>query len=271
MSLKTFRTFFLATTLSLLILHIAMADPVPSDEDLPPQASVKTPVEKKVVIIDPGHGGPDIGSVGIDRLREKDLTLTLSKMIEKKLSKKYKTILTRKSDSTVDLKTRTETADKARADLMISLHAGGGFLRDFQGIGLYYCERRGISVEADNPGQAGYGSGASRAVADWRTVQARYLSLSRTLAMIMNEHIASRLSGGSPGKNNTKISVDGLPLIVLEGADMPALLIEVGCLSNPSVEKNLKSNEYLLTLADGICSGIDAFFEQYPDKIIHEF
>lgn len=230
--------------------------------------AVKPAVIRKIIAIDPGHGGTDMGALGVGLTREKDFTLTFAKILETKLKKKFMVAMTRRGDTLVELRSRTESANKTRADLLISLHSGGNFVHEIRGVGLYYHESHvpydggADTVQADNNLSPG-----GRTPVRWNRVQGKYISLSRTFAMILNEHLAAN----APKGEQLKISVMGLPAMVLAGADMPALLIELGQLTNPSEEKQLKNKEYLATIADGICSAIETFFEQYPEKIVHTF
>lgn len=261
--------------LFITIIFIALMTPCYSEEESTPldkpteKPIAKPPVARKIIAIDPGHGGTDVGALGVDRTREKDFTLTFAKILETKLTKKFKVAMTRRGDALVELRSRSESANKTRADLLISLHAGGSFVHETRGVGLFY---HGSHVSYDDggsgTGQVDYNlSPGGRTPVRWNRVQEKYISLSRTFAMILNEHLAAK----APKGEQLKVSVMGLPAIVLAGADMPALLIEIGHLTNPSEEKQLKNKEYLSALADGICSAVESFFEQYPDKIVHEF
>lgn len=249
------------------IIFIGLITPCHSEEEPTPQDKPPAAV-RKIIAIDPGHGGADMGAQGVDHTREKDLTLSFAKILETRLSKKFKVAMTRKGDTLVELRNRTESANKARADLLISIHAGGSFIHETRGVGLYYHESRMPLAGGTGTNQTDYNlSSDGKTPVRWNAVQDKYASLSRTLTMILNEHLSSTASNGE----HLKISVMGLPAMVLSGADMPALIIELGQLTNPSEEKQLKNKEYLSTLADSMCSAIETFFDQYPEKIVHEF
>jgi len=260
------------------ILFIGLMTPCYSEEELNPlDKPIENPIDKpaakpvvvrKIIAIDPGHGGTDIGAVGVGLTKEKDFTLTFAKILETKLKKKFKVAMTRRGDTLVELRSRTESANKTRADLLISIHSGGSFVHETRGVGLYYHESHVPSDGGTDSVQVDYNlSPGGRTPVRWNRVQEKYIALSRTFAMILNEHLASN----APKGEQLKISVMGLPVMVLSGADMPALLIELGQLTNPSEEKQLKNKEYLATIANGICSAIETFFEQYPEKIVHAF
>ena len=248
--------------LCFIVFHVLPTGTATCSADEVPAA----PAARKIITIDPGHGGQDVGALGVDHTREKDLTLALSKILETKLSKKYKVILTRKDDVRVELRSRTETANKSQTDLLISVHTGGGFIHETRGIGIFYYQPRADADAArgGNQSLSDYSSSRNKNAIPWNTVQNRYASLSQSLARTLNEHLSSDTA-------LTNIQESGLPQMVLTGADMPAVLIEFGQLTNPSEEKQLKDKEYLARIADGICKGIDAYFGHYPDKIVHEF
>lgn len=248
------------------ILVLSAPGPSSSEEEMAPPVQAPPPaVKKKIVVIDPGHGGPDTGIKGDDRTIEKELTLSLARLIETRLAKKYKIVMTRKGDTAVDLRKRSETANRARGDVFLSLHAGAAFSRDVRGVRLFHHT---FQVSDTDPGlgsEPGVIVGSATTIR-WNEVQRQYLPLSRTLAMILGEHIGAKALGDKP-----RISVMGLPDLVLAGVDMPALQVEIGQLTSPADEKGLKDKEYLAMLADGICSGIEAYFSQYPEKRVHTY
>jgi len=208
------------------------------------------------IVIDPGHGGGDYGNSGPARLVEKDITLAVAKLIVKERKGTYRVVLTRTGDYGLSLFERTAAANHQRADLFISLHAGGSTSKQKAGCTIYY-------FKPASPGEALSSSHLPdpESLQDtptlWSNCQAVHISKSRAAA----EAIASRfskpfISTGSP----LKTTIQGYPLIVLSGADMPALLMEIGYLTNPGEEKNLSTNEYLSEIANRICQGIDEFF-----------
>jgi len=254
------------TLLVLTFLILIGAGAVSSEEeDSPPAPVPPVAAKRKIVVIDPGHGGPDTGIKGDDRTIEKELTLSLARLIETRLAKKYKIVMTRKGDTAVDLRKRSETANRARGDVFLSLHAGAAFSRDVRGVRLLHHTFQVSDTDPGPGSEPGVIVGSATTIR-WNEVQRQYLSLSRTLAMILGEHIGAKALGDKP-----QISVMGLPDLVLAGTDMPALQVEIGQLTSPADEKRLKDKEYLAMLADGICSGIEAYFSQYPEKRVHTY
>lgn len=258
MSFDPHRFFYL---LFFSIFFMATLTPCHAEQEIDQGKPV---VVKKTVIIDPGHGGEDLGAVGPDRTQEKGISLSFSKMLEARLSKKYKTVMTRKGDRTVEPRARTEAANKAHGDLLLSVHAGGGFSREAHGIRLYFHEVRWAEADASALGRA---EDSGHAMVRWNSVQDRYRSLSRTLALIMNETLSSLPAE----EDRMKIMVLGLPDVILAGADMPALHLEIGQLTSPADEKRLKQKDHLGRLADAVLKAVDTFFDQYPDKTVQEF
>jgi len=94
--------------------------------------------QKKIIVIDPGHGGYDNGAQGPDGTFEKNVTLTLARIIAEELGNTYRVILTRTDDYLLDIPARTAAANHLEADLFISIHAGGSFLHQASGMSLYY-------------------------------------------------------------------------------------------------------------------------------------
>jgi len=214
---------------------------------------------KRVIAIDPGHGGDESGARGSNGTTEKAVSLSLARILATELQREYRVILTRTDDIQLDLDNRAALANHHKADLFISIHTGGSFVHSTSGISIYYyrdyTEDPGKRSEDDSktPSQ---GQDKSIPIL-WDQVQNRYLEKSRILARLIN----TRLNDASIGKQS---SVQGAPLLLLQGANMPAILIEIGYLSNPAEEKQLTDQRFLTDLAQEISRGIDEYFEQNP-------
>ena len=209
--------------------------------------------DKRVVAIDPGHGGDESGAVGPDGADEKTVALNLGKILKAELGRKYRVVLTRTEDSTMDLVSRTATANHHRADLFISIHTGGSFVHSTSGILIYHYQdfsKKSGRMEDGSTDQIQ----DKHAPVLWVRVQIRHLEKSRILAAAIN----ASLNGSGPADSNR---VRGAPLLLLQSADMPAVLIEIGYLTNPADEKKLNDQSYLTELAGKIGKGIDAFFK----------
>ncbi len=214
---------------------------------------LRSSIQNKIIVLDPGHGGYDKGAQGPDGTFEKTVTMAFARILAEELKKTYEVVLTRTDDYWVDLLTRTAMANHLNADVFISIHTGGSFLHQASGISLYYYEK--ASASALTPEDDSVESlKKSDLQASWTDIQNKHQKASKTLAEILLNRI-----------NETpqfKADIQGAPLMVLEGADMPAVLIEIGYITNPIDEKSLNDISALTDIADRIKSGIDDFFEK---------
>lgn len=211
---------------------------------------------KRVIAIDPGHGGDESGAKGPNGTTEKSVTLSLAQMLAAELQREYRVVLTRTDDNQLDLAKRTAIANHHQADLFISLHTGGSFVHSTSGIFIYHYQDF-----AENPRRRTDNTLIRRLDKNnpilWDQVQSRHLEKSRVLASLIN----IRLNDSSINKGSR---VQGAPLSLLQAANMPAILIEIGYLSNPSEEKQLRDKRFLTDLAKAIRRGIDEYIEQTP-------
>lgn len=209
---------------------------------------------RRVIAIDPGHGGDELGAKGPDGTTEKSVTLSLARILATELQREYKVVLTRTDDISLDLDKRTALANHHRADIFISIHTGGSFVHSTSGILVFHYQDF-----SEDPRERSQDAPSRILVKDsptlWDRAQSRHLAKSRILADLIN----TRLSGLSGGKESR---VQGAPLFVLQGANMPAILIEIGYLTNPSEEKELGDQRYLSDLAREISRGINEYFAQ---------
>lgn len=210
--------------------------------------------QKKTVVLDPGHGGHDKGAQGPYGTFEKTVTLNLARMIATELGNSYRVILTRTDDYWLDIPARTATANHVAADLFISIHTGGSYLHKASAMTLYYFKAISgttLSFETD-PSKP---LKSVNTQIPWSNIQNRYQTTSQVVADLMLNRIKEQ-------KIFIKNEIQGAPLMVLEGADMPAILIEIGYITNPAEEKSLINISVLSNIAKGIRKGIDDFFEK---------
>lgn len=211
---------------------------------------------RKTIVIDPGHGGHDTGAKGPEGTLEKTIALNLAQMISEKLDMRYRIVLTRTGDYWLDIPGRTAVANEAKADVFISIHTGGSYIHQASGLSLFFFkELSQIAPENDN--EKSLQNSLDRGADPWDTLQRQHQSVSTKLAMILK----SRLEAENEHNVDT---ARGAPLLILRGADMPAVLIEVGYLTNPLEEKKLLDNEILADLANKISEGIRDYFEKTP-------
>jgi len=215
--------------------------------------------QKKIIVLDPGHGGYDKGAQGPDGTFEKTVTMELARVLALELEKTYTVVLTRTDDYWIDILKWTAMANHLNADMFISIHAGGSFLHQASGMSLYYYEKVSTSarmVETESMEE----SKSSNFKERWSNIQGRHQKNSKVLA----ERILNSLKGKRVEKVEYNAQIQGAPLLVLEGADMPAILIEIGYITNPKEEKSLNDIIVLTFLAQKIKKGIDDFFKKAP-------
>ncbi len=211
-------------------------------------------LQKKTIVIDPGHGGYETGGQGPDGTFEKTVTLKFAQVLAEELGKTYKTILTRTDDYWVDIPARSATANHVDADMFISIHAGGSFLHQASGMSLYYYQKTSKSTLTLDPDSSKEFKNDNPEVS-WANIQDRHQQNSKILAESVRDRIGRQ--------TQYKPEIEGAPLMVLEGADMPAILIEIGYITNPVDEKSLLDIDVLSKIAQAMRNSIDDFFEKF--------
>lgn len=209
-----------------------------------------------VVVIDPGHGGNDSGALGPDGTAEKTVTLNLARLIAGQLETRFRVVLTRSDDYRLDISERTAIANQSRADIFISLHTGASFSRSISGSTVYYHRQFTESALATEPKTPKSLTDNSQPLS-WSQIQMKYRITSEKLAKL----IQTRLNAI---RQTPDMRAQGAPLLVLEGADMPAVAIEIGNLSNPNEEKMLRGPNGLAGLARAIAGGVETYFTEKP-------
>jgi len=210
---------------------------------------------RRIIVLDPGHGGRESGTRGADGTTEKAVALKLAQLIAAELQRDYKVTLTRTDDYHVGLDHRTALANHLKADLFVSLHTGGSFVYSSAGPIIYYYQNASKLASNREANSALPDEGENIPI-PWDRVQNSYTEKSRILAKM----ISSRLNTLNSIKN---IRIQGAPLAVLQGAHMPAILIEAGYLTNPAEEKNLRNHRFLTDVAAEISRGIENFLTRY--------
>ena len=209
---------------------------------------------KKIVVLDPGHGGHDKGAQGADGAFEKAITLSLARMIATELGSKYRAVLTRADDYLLGIPDRTAVANHRGADLFISIHVGGSFLHKASGITVYYFKEMSES-DITFKGATSKTYNSDNDLTTWDNIQKRHVTRSKALAKSMQTQINDRIK-------HMETRIEGAPLVVLSGADMPAILIEIGYISNPGEEKKLRDTQILSEFAKAISKAIDNFLSE---------
>ncbi|MEI6805684.1 MAG: N-acetylmuramoyl-L-alanine amidase, partial [Myxococcaceae bacterium] len=228
----------------------------------PVAAPVVQAEEKKSlrIVIDPGHGGDDPGAIGKKGLREKDVTLAVSKRMKaliEKIIPGTEVFLTRDHDKTLTLPFRTDFANKKQADLFISVHVNASLNRETQGVETYYLnishDRYALRLAArENAMSESETSNLEFILADLAMKSS--VSDSVRLGRIVQDSLCGNLLQQWDDIKN--LGLKQAMFYVLMGAKMPAILVETSFISNKTDEKRLKDDAYQHALAEGIVQGI---------------
>jgi N-acetylmuramoyl-L-alanine amidase len=214
------------------------------------------------IVIDPGHGGHDTGTIGPNGLEEKDLVLEvgrrLGKMLEMRLGAEV--VYTRKDDTFIPLETRTAIANQQRADLFISIHANSSHDPDARGVETYYLNFTS-SPEALEVA-ARENAVSEKSIYELQDLVKKIalkekIEESREFAGDVQQSLHSVLAAKSPGIRNR--GVKKAPFIVLIGANMPSILAEISFVSNPTDERRLETSEYRQRIAESLYRGISKY------------
>lgn len=219
---------------------------------------------RPIIVIDPGHGGEELGAIGADGVLEKDVVLAVSLYLEELLRDRLRaeTVLTRRTDVTVLLAERTKIANDQRADLFVSVHANASELKNAHGIETYYLDntndKSSLKLAArENLTAAGPAGDLDFMISD--LIQTGKLDDSISLAHFLNDSLISTLSRYYEGIKN--LGVKKAPFFVLVGAHMPCALAEISFIDNPVEGKRLADSRYQRLIAQGLYQGIRSYFE----------
>lgn len=201
------------------------------------------------VAIDPGHGGHHQGSRGPTGVLEKTVVLEVARQLALDLEPDYRVVLTRRDDYHVDLHQRTAIANHAKADILISLHAGAAFRHTIAGRTIYYHALMGVNSKRE------LNNNPPMAQRLWYQAQAKHVQASQKLANVLKKQFDELYSTES-------CHVQRAPLVVLQGADMPAVLVEVGHITYPDTEKALSTTRGVALLVKAIRLSIDTYMGQ---------
>jgi N-acetylmuramoyl-L-alanine amidase len=220
----------------------------------------------RTIVIDPGHGGEEVGAQGPGGTLEKDVTLGIARKARATLADNLglQVFLTRERDVDVSLDDRTAVANNYKADLFVSIHANASHAKGANGSEVYFlsyqasdeevrrlAQLEGAAVAPVSPAPPG----SDLALILWDMAQAEHLEESSSLA----SRILEELSGvtGSEGRG-----VKQAPFRVLVGASMPAVLVEVLFISNPEEEKLLSSDAFQSKVAAALTRGIARYQQE---------
>jgi N-acetylmuramoyl-L-alanine amidase len=245
---------------------------------LPPSASAPGDSEDwdqrgvRRIVIDAGHGGKDPGALGPAKVREAAVVLAIARELERELSRRgFEIVMTRNRDVFLTLEARTDIANRRDADLFLSIHANAAKNRKLAGVETYLLDtrydRQTARVAArENGTTIAQLSELHKILASLRLgnnerYAARY-------AELVQSSLVSRLRKAHP--DTVDLGVKRGPFLVLFQADMPAILVEVGFVSNPAEVKRLSSKSFARIAAEGIANGVSAYREQQARRIVAE-
>jgi N-acetylmuramoyl-L-alanine amidase len=228
-------------------------------------------------VIDAGHGGHDPGATGPGGLMEKELVLDVAKRLAKLVEERLglKVLLSRDADHFIALKDRTSFANKQRADLFVSIHANAHTSSGHEGVETYFLSSEATDIAArqtaalensvvqlEKPPAGARSNGRQdmlRAIL-WDLAQSEFLFESSRLAEVVQDSMTQSLRIPNRG-------VKQAGFYVLGGAAMPAVLIEIGFVTNPREERRLRESRYRDEIARAILSGISEYKRNWDQRM----
>ena len=230
-------------------------------------ATVSAAKNKKVIVIDPGHGGEDPGAIGPGKTKEKDIVLNFARTLKKLFDEKtgYHAVLTRNGDYFLTLKERIKIAEGYHADLFISIHADSSPQKQTQGASVYCLSLKGASDEATRC--LAEKENASDLIAGVPFSRNEDLNLT-LLDLALTDTINSSLRYGAlllreiGEVHSVKFEQPKQAgFRVLKTAEMPSVLIELGFISNPVEEKTLKQIDFQNRVGQAIVAATEQFLD----------
>ncbi len=221
---------------------------------------VWTKASALTILLDPGHGGSELGAKAFihqkKKIYEKDLNLKLAKIIQKKLATRHSVFLTRSYDKKVSLAQRAEIADKVNADLIISIHFNSSLEKGSHGFETYYLDNNNDAAvkkveEVENHDHDGIDNGVNKILID--------LAIDKTVSQSkkLSSRIHSRISKNIKKKFRMKDrGVKPGLFYVLALSKRPGVLLEAGFVSNSNEAQKITQPSFLNRYADSVVQGI---------------
>ena len=238
---------------------LAIVIPPPTREDL----QLRAHVPKMRIVVDAGHGGWDLGTVGRRGLLEKDVVLEIAQRLGKLLESRLgaDVILTRNNDNYIPLDQRAGMANQSQADLFISVHANYSDLPSARGVETYYtnffsapnAKDKDVETRDADRSNTDHGKNASAAVLSAAELHEK-IEQSRRLAASVQRSLYGTLSVENPGLRDR--GVKEASYVVLTETAMPGILAEVSFVSSPTDEQKLRSDGYREQIAEALYKGI---------------
>lgn len=222
---------------------------------------------RKIIVIDAGHGGVDPGAIGYSGTYEKNITLSMAKELKEILDKNrnYKVYLTRNRDVFIPLRDRVKISRKHDADLFISIHADSARNRKAVGLSVYTLSETASDKEAaalaEKENKADIVAGLNFAEHS-KEVSDILLNLAQRETNNSSSEFATLLSNQMSQIVKTVSNTHRFAgFAVLKAPDVPSVLLELGYLSNPTEERQLRQKSYRLKLANATVKAIDKYFQ----------
>jgi N-acetylmuramoyl-L-alanine amidase len=216
------------------------------------------------IVIDPGHGGRDPGTYVKGGIKEENIVLSLAKVLARKIEERLdcKAILTRDRDVFLSLERRTALANMKKADLFVSLHVNSYKQKGVHGLETYFLnlatDARAVMVAARENATSEKNISDLQKILNDLMLNTKITESSR-LAREVQRGMIVRSKKRYSGVRD--LGVKQAPFYVLIGAEMPAILVETGFITNPRERNRLLSKKYQGNLADGIVSGIERYIK----------
>jgi N-acetylmuramoyl-L-alanine amidase len=240
------------------------APSAPADKPATPSAAPAKKSGKILVVLDPGHGGQDTGALGKEGTVEKALTLDFTAKLKDALEKEgIDVLLTRNGDVFIPLKERTAIANYNKADIFLSIHFNASPLKSVKGSESYIMSREATDLwskelaEKENISIGGEEGGNGLSLILWNLAQNQYIVESTSIAGELQQSLNALFGTNDRG-------VRQAPFAVLEGAQMPAVLLEIAFLSNAAEAKEIQNKEF----ADGIIKAVVSPLVRFKDRSV---
>jgi N-acetylmuramoyl-L-alanine amidase len=241
---------------------------VPATNKLPPEpqlASLPAVLQVHSIMIDPGHGGKDPGAIAFG-LEEKNLTLSIARDLRAVLQKRHPELrvgMTRDSDVFIPLQERPEIAKRFGADLFVSIHVNANPIKRFHGVETYFLnltdDRHALEVAARENETSQQSTNALNDIL-LDLMRDTTLIQSSALAKAVQASLVGTLRGDRGAVHD--LGVKQAPFLVLMGAEMPSVLVEVGFITNRQENQRLQDPQHLNQIAEGIYDGLGRYIEQ---------
>jgi len=227
--------------------------------------SLISKAHKFVIMLDPGHGGSDPGSVGPNGLQEKTLTLDIARRAKRLLSKNENVtvILTRNADKGMSRGNRVHKVMRSNADMFVSLHLNHLPQTDVNLVETFYAAPHNI-LESINKQRAAKSRSHLLDTSATIIPNLSFTSGSRQLASIMQNRVFDEVSNNNPDTDNAGVKED--TLYILTRSFTPGALIEISCLSNIKEAERLKNPSYREKLAIALADGIQDYLATPASK-----